>query len=68
MEKEAAGIRFQTRDEEPRMENLMHHVNEQTLMEEHRKQSRRKATGIDGGTRGDSSLCSQERVPQCYIR
>ena len=53
MEKEAAGIRFQTRDEEPRMENLMHHVNEQTLMEEHRKQSRRKATGIDGVTKDE---------------
>jgi len=53
MEKEAAGIRFQTRDEEPRMENLMHQVNEQTLMEEHRKQSRRKATGIDGVTKDE---------------
>ena len=53
MEKEAAGIRFQTGDNEPRMENLMHHVNEQTLMEEHRKQSRRKATGIDGVTKDE---------------
>ena len=44
MEKEAAGIRFQSEDDEPRMENLMYHVNEQTLMEEHRKQSRKKAT------------------------
>ena len=51
MEKEAAGIRFQTEDDEPRMENLMHHVNVQTLMEEHRKQSRKKATGIDGVTK-----------------
>ena len=53
MEKEAAGIRFQTRDDEPRMENLMHHVNEQTLMEEHRKQNKKKATGIDGVTKGE---------------
>lgn len=51
MVKEAAGIRFQTEDDEPRMENLMYHVNEQTLMEEHRKQSRKKATGIDGVTK-----------------
>ena len=53
MEKEAAGIRFQTEDDEPRMENLMHHVNEQTLMEEHRKQNRKKATGIDGVTKDE---------------
>ena len=53
MEKEAAGIRFQTEDDEPRMENLMHHVNVQTLMEEHRKQSRKKATGIDGITKDE---------------
>ena len=47
MEKEAAGIRFQSEDDEPRMENLMHHVNVQTLKAEHQKQSRKKATGID---------------------
>jgi retron-type reverse transcriptase len=51
MEKEAAGIKFQTDDDEPRRENLMHFVNVQTLMEEHRKQSRKKATGIDGVTK-----------------
>ena len=27
---------------------MMHYVNEQTLMQEHRKQARKKATGIDG--------------------
>ena len=53
MEKEAAGIRFQTEDDEPRMENLMHHVNMQTLTEEHRRQSRKKATGIDGITKDE---------------
>lgn len=53
MEKEAAGIRFQSEDDEPRMENLMHHVNVQALYEEHRKQSRKKATGIDGVTKDE---------------
>ena len=53
MEKEAAGIRFHTEDDEPRMENLMHHVNVQTLTEEHRRQSRKKATGIDGVTKDE---------------
>ena len=62
MEKETAGIRFQTRDEEPRMENLMHHVNEQMLMEEHRKQSRRKATGIDGVTKDEYNVNVEENL------
>ena len=53
MEKEAAGIRFQTDDDEPRRENLMHFINVQTLMEEHRKQNRKKATGIDGVTKDE---------------
>lgn len=30
------------------VQNLMHNVNEETLMTEHRKQSRRKAVGVDG--------------------
>ena len=53
MEKEAAGIRFQTEDDEPRMENLMYHVNVQALAEEHHKQSRKKATGTDGVTKDE---------------
>ena len=68
MEKEAAGIRFQTRDEEPRMENLMHHVNEQTLMEEHRKQSRRKATGIDGVTKDEYNVNVEKNLKELVER
>ena len=68
MEKEAAGIRFQTRDEEPRMENLMHHVNEQTLMEEHRKQSRRKATGIDGVTKDEYNVNVEKNLKDLVER
>jgi len=68
MEKEAAGIRFQTRDEEPRMENLMHHVNEQMLMEEHRKQSRRKATGIDGVTKDEYNVNVEENLRELVER
>lgn len=48
MEKETAGIRCLSYVEEPRMENLMHHVNVRTLKEEHQKQSKKKAVGIDG--------------------
>lgn len=32
----------------------MHFVNEQTLLAEHKKQARKKATGIDGG---DKTVC-----------
>ena len=47
MEIKAAGIREQSA-KYSRVQNLMHNVNEETLMTEHRKQSRRKAVGIDG--------------------
>lgn len=47
MEQEAKGIRHQSTTH-PKVQGLMHHVNEQTLMMEHRKQARKKATGIDG--------------------
>ena len=50
MEMQAEGIRLQSAKYE-RVQNLMHNVNEQTLMAEHRKQSRRKAVGIDGVTK-----------------
>ncbi len=44
---ETAGIRYQSKHRE-KVQNLMYLVNERTLMEEHRKQDRKKATGIDG--------------------
>ena len=47
MEQEAKGIRWQSATY-PKVHGLMHHVNEQTLMMEHRKQARKKAPGIDG--------------------
>jgi group II intron reverse transcriptase/maturase len=44
---ETAGIRYQSEHRE-KVQNLMYLVNERTLMEEHQKQNRKKATGIDG--------------------
>lgn len=44
---QAEGIRAQSA-KYSRVQNLMHVVNEETLMSEHRKQNRRKATGVDG--------------------
>ncbi len=47
MEQEPKGIREQSA-KYPAVQNLMHNVNEQTLMAEHRKQTRKKAVGVDG--------------------
>ena len=47
METKTEGIREQSA-KYSRVQNLMHNVNEETLMTEHRKQSRRKAVGVDG--------------------
>lgn len=47
MEPETKGIRYQSATF-PAVQGLMHYVNEQTLMMEHRKQARKKATGVDG--------------------
>ena len=47
MATKAEGIREQSA-KYPRVENLMHNVNEETLMSEHRKQNRKKAVGVDG--------------------
>lgn len=47
MEPETKGIRYQSATY-PKVQNLMHGVNEQTLMLEHKRQARKKATGIDG--------------------
>lgn len=68
MEKEAAGIRFQSEDDEPRMENLMYHVNVQTLKAEHQKQSRKKATGIDGVTKDEYNANIDENLENLVER
>lgn len=47
MEQESKGIRWQSENRR-KVQNLMYLVNEETLREEHRKQSGRKATGVDG--------------------
>ena len=46
MEPETKGIRYQSATY-PTVQNLMHNVNEQTLMVEHKKQARKKATSHD---------------------
>ena len=50
MAQEAKGIRYQS-EHFATVQGLMHSVNEQSLMAEHRKQSGKKATGVDGVSR-----------------
>lgn len=47
VEKELREIRYQSKTY-TKLETLMNHVNEESLKEEHRKQVKRKAVGIDG--------------------
>lgn len=44
---ETKGIRYQSATF-PTVQGMMHYVNEQTLMMEHRRQARKTATGVDG--------------------
>lgn len=68
MEKETAGIRCLSYVEEPRMENLMHHVNVRTLKEEHQKQSKKKAVGIDGVGKEEYDVNIEENLNRLVER
>lgn len=46
----------------------MHCVNEQSLMAEHRKQSRRKATDIDGVDKAQYGENAEENIRQLVER
>ena len=67
MEMQAEGIRFQSAKYE-RVQNLMHNVNEQTLMAEHRKQSRRKAVGVDGVTKDEYDINAEANIQDLMQR
>ena len=67
MEMQAEGIRLQSAKYE-RVQNLMHNVNEQTLMEEHRKQSRRKAVGVDGVTKEEYDKNAEANIQKLMER
>ena len=61
MEQEPKGIREQSA-KYPMVQNLMHKVNERSLMAEHRKQSRKKATGVDGIDKASYDEHARERI------
>lgn len=52
MEHELKGIRYQSRTY-ARLETLMNRVNEETIKEEHHRQEKKKASGIDGITKDE---------------
>ena len=61
MEQETKGIRYQS-EHFPTVQGLMHNVNEQSLMAEHRKQSRKKATGVDGVDKAQYNENAEENI------
>lgn len=52
MEHELKGIRYQSKTY-ARLETLMNRVNEETIKEEHHRQEKKKASGIDGITKDE---------------
>ena len=52
VEQELKGIRYQSR-KYARLETLMNRVNEEAIKAEHRKQERKKASGVDGVTKDE---------------
>ncbi|MBR6862372.1 MAG: group II intron reverse transcriptase/maturase [Acidaminococcaceae bacterium] len=67
MEQETKGIRYQS-EHFPTVQGIMHCVNVQSLMEEHRRQSRRKATGVDGVDKAQYDENAEENIRQLVER
>lgn len=67
MEQEPKGIRAQSA-KYPAVQNLMHNVNERTLMAEHRKQGRKKATGVDGVDKAAYDEKAQDNIAELVER
>ena len=61
MEQDAKGIRYQS-EHFATVQGIMHYVNEQSLMEEHRKQNKKKATGIDGVDKAEYDRNAKENI------
>lgn len=61
MEQETKGIRYQA-EHFPTVQGLMSCVNLQTLMAEHRKQERKKATGVDGVDKAQYNENAEENI------
>ncbi len=67
MEHELKGIRYQSRTYK-RLETLMNRANEASIKEEHRKQSVKKASGIDGVTKAEYDMELDRNVEELISR
>lgn len=67
MEPETKGIRYQSATF-PTVQGMMHYVNEQMLMMEHRKQARKKATGIDGVDKAAYEENAEENIRELVMK
>ena len=67
VEHELKDIRYQSRTY-PKLQTLMNRVNEGSIAEEHRKQSQRKASGIDGMTKKRYEEKLEENVAELVRR
>ena len=65
MAQEAKGIRYQS-EHFATVQGLMHSVNEQSLMAEHRKQNGKKAAGIDGVSKVYTGISSSVPLAAVY--
>jgi group II intron reverse transcriptase/maturase len=67
MGQEAKGIRYQSANFD-RVQGLLHYVNEASLMGEHRKQSLRKATGVDGVDKAAYDQNAEASIAELLVR
>lgn len=67
MEHELKGIRYQSRTY-AKLETLMNRVNEESIKEEHRKQSQKKAVGVDGVTKAEYGEKLDENIAGLIAR
>ena len=67
METEPRGIRYQS-EHFDKVQGIMHYVNEETLLQEHRKQNRKKASGIDGVTKDEYGENLSENISNLVER
>ncbi|WP_409967676.1 group II intron reverse transcriptase/maturase [Bengtsoniella intestinalis] len=67
MEPKAMRIREQS-STYPKVQNVMHNVNETTLMMQHRKQVKKKATGIDGIDKESYDQHAKENIAELVQR
>ena len=67
MENERKVIRYHA-EKNDRLENLIHYVNKETLKEQHRKQQRNKASGVDKVTKEEYEQRIEENIENLIER